>query len=201
MTLSIHETGLSLFPGTGFADERGGPDALGSKVNLPLDAGTGERGWLAALEAVLPVLAEAFKPDVIVSQHGADAHAWDPLAHLNVTTTAMGQAARLIDGLAHEWSGGRWLATGGGGYEIYRVVPRAWAIVWLAASHAETPSELPAAWRAKWAAEAAGVGGPPLPTTFTDPPNAGLEVGSWQAQADRAAIETAQALLREIQRA
>jgi acetoin utilization protein AcuC len=201
MTVSIHETGLSLFPGTGFADERGGPDALGSKVNLPLDAGTGERGWLAALEAVLPVLAETFKPEVIVSQHGADAHAWDPLAHLNVTTTAMGEAARLVDRLAHEWAGGRWLATGGGGYEIYRVVPRAWALVWLAAAHAETPPELPAAWRARWAADAAGRGGPPLPTTFIDPPNAGLEVGPWQAQADRVAIETAEALLGEIRRA
>jgi len=201
MTISIHETGLSLFPGTGFADERGGPDALGSKVNLPLDAGTGERGWLAALEAVLPVLAETFQPDVLVSQHGADAHAWDPLAHLNVTTTAMGEAARLIDGLAHEWAGGRWLATGGGGYEIYRVVPRAWALVWLAACHAEIPPELPASWRARWAAEAARTGGPEFPTTFTDPPNAGLEVGPWQAQADGRAVEIAAALLSEIRRA
>ena len=138
---------------------------------------------------------------MIVSQHGADAHAWDPLAHLNVTTTAMGQAARLVDALAHEWADGRWLATGGGGYEIYRVVPRAWALVWLAASHAEIPPELPAAWRARWAAEAAGAGGTPLPTTFTDPPNAGLDIGPWQAQADQAAIETAQALLGEIPRA
>jgi acetoin utilization protein AcuC len=113
----------------------------------------------------------------------------------------MGEAARLVDRLAHEWAGGRWLATGGGGYEIYRVVPRAWALVWLAAAHAETPLELPAAWRARWAAEATGGGGPPLPTTFTDPPNAGLEVDSWQAQADRAAIETAEAMLGELRRA
>ena len=150
---------------------------------------------------MLDRFAETFKPEVVVSQHGADAHAWDPLAHLNVTTTAMGEAARLVDRLAHEWAGGRWLATGGGGYEIYRVVPRAWALVWLAATHAETPPELPDAWRARWAAEAAGRGGPPLPTTFTDPPNAGQEVGRWEAQADRAAIETAEALLGELHRA
>ena len=123
MTVSIHETGLALFPGTGFPDELGGGDALGTKVNLPLDPRTGERGWLAALELVLPALAEAFQPEVLVSQHGADAHAFDPLAHLLVTTTAMGAAARLVDSLAHRWAGGRWLATGGGGYDVYRVVP------------------------------------------------------------------------------
>ena len=67
LTVSIHETGRALFPGTGFLDELGGPAARGSKVNLPLDPGTGERGWLAALELVLPALAEAFRPDVIVS--------------------------------------------------------------------------------------------------------------------------------------
>jgi acetoin utilization protein AcuC len=201
MTVSIHESGLSLFPGTGFADERGGPDAPGSKVNLPLDAGTGERGWLAALEAVLPALAKTFEPDIIVSQHGADAHAWDPLAHLKVTTTAMGEAARLIDRLTHRWAGGRWLATGGGGYEIYRVVPRVWALVWLAACHTEIPAELPEAWRARWAGEAARDGGPQLPTTFTDPPNAGLEVGPWQEQADRDAVGVAEALLSGIGRA
>jgi len=200
MTISIHETGSSLFPGTGFADERGGPDALGSKVNLPLDAGTGERGWLAALESVLPVLAETFQPDIVVSQHGADAHAWDPLAHLNVTTTAMGEAARLIDRLAHRWAGGRWLATGGGGYEIYRVVPRVWAMVWLAASHAEIPAELPEAWRARWATDAARTGGPALPRSFTDAPNAGAAYGPGHARADQRAVAIADALLDEIRR-
>jgi acetoin utilization protein AcuC len=200
MTISIHETGLSLFPGTGFVDERGGPEALGSKVNLPLDAGTGEQGWLAALRAVVPALAEAFEPDIVVSQHGADAHAWDPLAHLNVTTTAMGEAARLVDQIAHRWAGGRWLSTGGGGYEIYRVVPRVWAVVWLTASHAEIPAELPEAWRARWAADASRTGGPPLPTTFTDAPNAGLAYGVGQERVDRHAGAIAEAVLDQIRR-
>ena len=82
---------------------------------------TGDRASGAgspALELVLPALAEAFRPEVVVSQHGADAHAFDPLAHLRVTTTAMGAAARLVDGLAHRCAGGRWLATGGGGYDV-----------------------------------------------------------------------------------
>ena len=64
---------------------------------MPLEPDTGEAAWLAAVRALVPALAAAFGPDVIVSQHGADAHAWDPLAHLRVTTTAMGEAARLVD--------------------------------------------------------------------------------------------------------
>jgi acetoin utilization protein AcuC len=189
LTVSIHETGEALFPGSGFVDEIGGPGARGSKVNVPLDPGTGEIGWLAALRAVLPGLAQGFEPEVLVSQHGSDAHAFDPLAHLNVTTTAMGEAARLVDGLAHRWAGGRWLATGGGGYEIYRVVPRAWALVWLAGAHAQVPAALPAAWRAKWAPEAERAWGVELPEGFEDPPNAGLPYGPRQHEADRRAAE------------
>jgi len=173
LTVSIHETGRSLFPGTGFEDEVGEGAAAGTKVNLPLDAGTGERGWLAALELVLPALADRFRPEVIVSQHGADAHASDPLAHLRITTTAMGAAARLIDGLAHRHAGGRWLSTGGGGYDVYRVVPRTWSLVWLAAAHRKIPAALSEAWRTRWAADADHYGQSPIPTTFEDEPNAG----------------------------
>jgi acetoin utilization protein AcuC len=198
LTVSIHETGLALFPGSGFTDEVGGPGALGTKVNLPLDPLTGEIGWLAALHAVLPALAEGFEPEVVVSQHGSDAHAIDPLAHLNVTTTAMGEAARLVDSLAHRWAGGRWLATGGGGYEIYRVVPRAWALVWLAGAHAEVPDALPSAWRAKWAGEAERASGVDLPRTFEDLPNAGLPYGARQEAADRRAPEIAAEALAAI---
>ena len=99
---------------------------------MPLELFTGPEAWLAAVRTVVPALAAAFGPDVVVSQHGADTHAWDPLAHLRVTTTAMGAAARLVDQIAHRYAGGRWLATGGGGYDVYRVVPRAWALTWLA---------------------------------------------------------------------
>ena len=87
----------------------------------------------------MPTLAAVFGPDVVVSQHGADTHAWDPLANLRVTTTAMAAAARVVDAVAHRWAGGRWLATGGGGYDAYRVVPRAWALTWLAGAHREPP--------------------------------------------------------------
>jgi acetoin utilization protein AcuC len=198
MTVSIHETGLALFPGTGFPDELGGGDALGTKVNLPLDPGTGERGWLAALELVLPALAEAFQPEVVVSQHGADAHAFDPLAHLLVTTTAMGAAARLVDSLAHRWAGGRWLATGGGGYDVYRVVPRAWSQVWLAANHAPVPAAIPVAWREHWAADAERYGQAPIATTFDDPPHAGLPYRAAEEAADARALRIAEQVLKLV---
>ncbi len=195
VTVSIHESGHSLFPGTGFADELGGPGAEGTKVNIALDAGTGELGWVEALEIVLPPLAAAFRPEVIVSQHGADAHAFDPLAHLNVTTSAMGRAARLVDQLAHLHADGRWLATGGGGYDVYRVVPRAWAHVWLAQKHATVLGEIPEAWRERWAADAERYGQSPVPTTLDDPPNVGLSRGPLDDRLDGRAAEIAKDVL------
>ena len=200
MTVSIHETGSALFPGTGFASELGGGEAIGTKVNLPLDPGTGEDGWLAALELVLPPLAEAFEPEVVVSQHGADAHAFDPLAHLNVTTTAMGAAARLVDSIAHRWADGRWLATGGGGYDVYRVVPRAWSQVWLAANHAPVPDATPAEWRDLWANDAARYGQSPMPATFDDPPHAGLQYSPADELADGRAKAIAEQVLELVLR-
>ncbi|HET7169073.1 MAG TPA: acetoin utilization protein AcuC [Candidatus Limnocylindrales bacterium] len=183
LTVSIHETGRALFPGTGEADEIGEGVAAGTSVNVPLLPGTGEGAWLASVESLLPELAATFGPDLIVSQHGADSHAWDPLAHLNVTTTAHGRAARLVDAIAHRYAAGRWLATGGGGYDAYRVVPRTWALTWLAGAHREVPSSTPAAWRDRWATEAARYGQAPLPATFDDEPNAGLPLDGEQEMA------------------
>ena len=191
MTVSIHESGYSLFPGTGFADELGGPGAEGTAVNVPLDPGTGEIGWVEALEIALPRLAAAFRPDIVVSQHGADSHAYDPLAHLLVTTTAMGRAARLVDQLAHLHTGGRWLATGGGGYDVYRVVPRTWSHVWLAQTHAVALGSLDADWRARWAEDAERYGQSPIPESLDDPPNAGLPYRPAQEHADRRAADIA----------
>jgi acetoin utilization protein AcuC len=172
LTVSFHESGRYLFPGTGFADEVGEGPAAGTVVNVPLPPETGDGAWLAAVSALVPELAAVFRPDVVVSQHGADSHAWDPLAHLQNTVTAMGAGARLVHDLAHEHAGGRWLATGGGGYDVYRVVPRTWSLVWLAAAHRDPPAETPEAWRERWAADAARYGQTPMPLTFDDPPTA-----------------------------
>lgn len=184
LTVSIHESGRDLFPGTGFIDEVGEGIAAGSSVNLPLEPGIGADAWLAAVRALVPTLAAVFGPDVVVSQHGADSHAWDPLAHLRVTTTAMAEAARLVDAVAHRWSGGRWLATGGGGYDAYRVVPRAWALTWLAGAHREPAGQTPVAWRERWEADAGAFGTPGMPRTFLDGPNAAPSVGAAQEAAE-----------------
>ncbi len=191
LTVSFHESGRTLFPGTGWLDELGEGPAAGTVLNVPLDAGTGEVGWLAAVRLLVPELAAAFGPDIVVSQHGADAHAWDPLAQLRVTTTAMAAAARLVDGIAHLWSSGRWLATGGGGYDIYRVVPRAWSLVWLAGAHRETPERIDEGWRDRWAAEASRFRQAPPPERFLDEPNAGEAVSAVGATADERAVAIA----------
>ena len=198
LTLSIHETGRYLFPGTGHIDEIGEGSAAGTVVNVPLEPFTGEGPWTAAVRSLLPELAAAFGPDLIVSQHGADSHAWDPLAHLRTTTTAMDEAARLVDAVAHRHAGGRWLATGGGGYDAYRVVPRMWTLVWLAGAHRDVPTHTPEAWRATWSAEAARYGQAPMPETFLDAPNAGLAVDGNQTMAESMSGETAAAVRRVL---
>ncbi|MEA2536361.1 MAG: acetoin utilization protein AcuC [Chloroflexota bacterium] len=190
LTVSFHESGRFLFPGTGAEDDIGRGPAAGTVVNVPLEPSTGEAAWLSAVTALVPELAAAFRPDIVVSQHGADSHAWDPLAHLRVTTTAMGAAARLVDAVAHRHAGGRWLATGGGGYAIYRVVPRTWALTWLAGAHREAPDRTPAAWRERWSAEAVSWDGGPPPERLEDEPNAGLPVGPAQGAAELEAGRT-----------
>ena len=190
MTVSFHESGRYLFPGTGFVNELGWGAAAGTSVNMPFEPTTGEGAWLTAVRALGPALAAAFGPDLVVSQHGADSHAWDPLAHLLVTTTAMGAAARLTDAVAHRYARGAWLSTGGGGYDAYRVVPRTWSLVWLAAAHHEVPLAIPDAWREQWAAEGARYRQAPLPVRFDDPPNAGLPFDAEQEDAERQSLET-----------
>jgi len=197
LTLSFHESGQYLFPGTGGVGELGEGLAAGTAVNVPLEPGTGETAWLDAVQTLLPELAASFGPDLIVSQHGCDSHAWDPLAHLRVTTTAMGAAARLVDAVAHRFAGGRWLATGGGGYDAYRVVPRAWSLVWLAGAHRDVPDSTDPAWRHRWTVEGSQYGQAPLPVTFEDAVNAGLPLDATQ-QAAEARSRTMAELTRNL---
>jgi acetoin utilization protein AcuC len=126
LTISLHEHPATLFPGTGWPRETGAPGAEGSAVNVALPAGTGDAGWLRAFHAIVPALLRRFRPEVLVSQHGCDTHRLDPLAHLELTIDAQRAAHAAVHALAHETAGGRWLLTGGGGYELVRVVPRTW---------------------------------------------------------------------------
>jgi acetoin utilization protein AcuC len=126
LTVSLHQTPLALFPGTGFATETGGAGAEGSAVNVALPPGTGDAGWLRAYHAVVPAVVRAFQPQLLVSQCGADAHRLDPLADLRLTVDGQRESYLAMQALADEVCEGRWLVTGGGGYAIVEAVPRAW---------------------------------------------------------------------------
>jgi acetoin utilization protein AcuC len=126
LTISLHEHPATLFPGTGRPSESGGPDAEGSAVNVALPPGTRDAGWLRAFHAIVPPLLRSFRPQLLVSQHGCDTHWLDPLANLELTIDGQRAAHAAIHRLAHEMTDGRWLLTGGGGYELVQVVPRTW---------------------------------------------------------------------------
>jgi len=149
LTISLHQHPATIFPFTGLPAETGGPGAQGSAVNVALPAGTGDASWLRAFHAIVPPLLRQFRPQVLVSQHGADTHRLDPLAHLQVSIDAQRAAHAAIHALAHDLAGGRWLLTGGGGYELVRVVPRTWThLLAEAASQPIDPdAPTPAAWR------------------------------------------------------
>ncbi|MZQ81714.1 acetoin utilization protein AcuC [Paenibacillus sp. 5J-6] len=157
-TLSIHETGKFLFPGTGAVNERGEGDAFGTSINVPMEPYTEDESWLECFGEVLTETIARFQPDIIISQHGCDAHAFDPLAHVHCSMRVYKAMPELIHSLAHQWCEGRWVALGGGGYDIWRVVPRAWSLLWLAMSEqavlpqlaAQPQLELPQAWLDAW---------------------------------------------------
>jgi acetoin utilization protein AcuC len=140
LTISTHERGERLFPGTGFVRELGAGDAAGYSVNLPLEAYTDSAVYLPAFEAVVPPLLERFKPDVIVAQLGVDGHRTDPLTHLAFDLQGFVRAFARILPLAP-----RIVALGGGGYDV-RNVARGWTAAWAAINGVELPDELPASY-------------------------------------------------------
>jgi acetoin utilization protein AcuC len=146
LTISIHQSGRTLFPGTGFPHEYGAAEAQGTKVNVPLPPFTGDELWLRAFGEVVPPLLEAWKPEVLVTQLGCDTHHTDPLANLMLTTGAYRRTAAALHDLAHRTADGRWIATGGGGYQWARVVPRAWTLYFAQMAAVAIPDELPESW-------------------------------------------------------
>ena len=149
LTISLHEHPDTLFPGTGRPGETGGPHADGSAVNVALPAGTGDAGWLRAFHAVVPPVVRSFGPQLLVSQHGCDSHRDDPLTNLSLSIDGQRAAHAAIHALAHEVSGGRWLLTGGGGYEHVHVVPRTWTHLLFEAAGAplDPAAATPKLWR------------------------------------------------------
>jgi acetoin utilization protein AcuC len=149
MTISLHETGRVLFPGTGYPNDIGGPRAEGNAVNVAFPPGTSDGPWLRAFHAVVPPLVTSFRPEILFTQHGCDSHAQDPLAHMALSLDCQLESYKALHELAHEAAGGRWVAVGGGGYELVDVVPRAWShLVGVAAHHPVDPtSPVPESWR------------------------------------------------------
>ncbi|MFC5403178.1 acetoin utilization protein AcuC [Cohnella soli] len=187
-TLSIHETGKFLFPGSGFTHERGDSSGYGACLNLAMEPYTEDDSWLTCFSEAIERAALAFKPDIIVSQHGCDAHAFDPLAHIHCSMSIYREMPRLLQALAERHTGGKWVALGGGGYDHWRVVPRAWSLLWLemvrhpllaSIDAAPDGGPLPAGWPdIKTTMSPDG----PLPTTWLD------DVASWEPMPRRAEI-------------
>lgn len=178
MTVSLHETGRALFPGTGFPGDTGGPKAADTAVNIALPPGTGDEGWLRAYQAVVPTVVRAFGPDVLLSQHGCDCHYSDPLAHLSVSIDAMATAYSWVRELAEDVCGGRWVAVGGGGYELVEVVPRAWThLIGIVTGRPVDPvTPVPEEWRA-YVEETYGR---EAPLTMGDRGGRPIRYGAWE---------------------
>ena len=192
LTLSLHESGRYLFPGTGHAHEVGEGDGRASAVNVPLAPQTSGAVWLEAFDAVVEPLVRAFQPDVLVTQLGCDTHATDPLAHLALTLDDMQAIDARLHTLAHEAADGRWVATGGGGYQLVSVVPRAWTLAFAEMSGGRMPIETPMGWRELVVARTRSI----PPHDFHDPaPLLGDDVGHRTREFAAASIATVRGLV------
>jgi acetoin utilization protein AcuC len=167
LTVSLHESGHYLFPGTGFIDELGGGAGYGYSINVPLEPYAGDEALARVLDGVVVPLVRAYAPDLIVTQCGCDSHLLDPLTHLAGTTRIWPVFARAFHALAHELCGGRWLALGGGGYDLYSVVPRAWTLLFAEMVQMPLPEALPA----EYLAVRRRYSGKPMADTFLDVPD------------------------------
>jgi acetoin utilization protein AcuC len=144
LTISLHQSGRTLFPGTGFVHEIGRGQGQGYSVNVPLPPYTDDEAYLWAFRQIVPPLVERFLPDILVTQLGVDTHVLDPLASLALTTHGHLALFEELNALAQ-----RWLALGGGGYNL-DVVPRSWALAWGVMSGQTLPQELPLVYQAKY---------------------------------------------------
>lgn len=166
-TLSIHETGRYLFPGTGDVNERGAGQGYGFSFNIPVDAFTEDESFQEVYRTAMFEIAEYFKPDIIITQNGADAHYHDPLTHLSTTIDTYRIIPKIAHEVAHQYCNGKWIAVGGGGYDMWRVVPRAWAFIWLEMNGIGTDiaGDLPKEWINEWQSQSTV----PLPLHWDDP--------------------------------
>ena len=192
LTCSVHESGRYLYPGTGGLAERGAGAGVGTSVNVPLPPFAGDGPYLRAIEEVIAPAVRRFRPDVLVSHQGADPHHADPYSHLQVSLDGLRRSYRLMNELAADAAGGRWIVLAGGGYNI-DLLARAWTLQLAEMLGDEPDDAIPAGWLAL-AQERAG-------QPFTDRlrADAGPEAGAdRRAAADAGGgvvVEQARALL------
>lgn len=124
LCISIHESGMTIYPWSGFVEEIGEGKGKGYTVNVPLMQESDDEIFIGAFESVVPPLVESFKPDAVVAVIGADTHREDLLGHLNITSNGYERAVRIINGLSPKL-----LVTGGGGYNVYKTAAL-WTLAW-----------------------------------------------------------------------
>lgn len=196
MTVSLHESPVCLFPGTGFPAETGGRGAEGSAVNIALPPGTTDAGWLRAFHAIVPQVVQAHQPDILITQHGCDSHNDDPLADLELSVDGQLASYLALAELADRHCQGRWVSTGGGGYAVLQVVPRAWTHLLGVVSGEPVPpeTEIPQAWR-----DEVGGDAPRFMTDHADIAFEPFEQGfSPESRLDQAVLATRRAVFPEL---
>lgn len=167
LTISVHESGRYLFPGTGFERDIGIGAGTGYAVNVPLPPYAGAAQYLRVADEIIAPSLRAFRPDVIFAQLGADTHRDDPLTQLDLTVEGFVELVGRIVDTADEVCDGRIAATGGGGYGTYFAVPRMWASAFAMLLGESVPTCLPDAWLTR-ASAAAGLTAPPVRHTFEE---------------------------------
>ncbi|MEK6441690.1 acetoin utilization protein AcuC [Pseudonocardia sp. T1-2H] len=166
LTVSMHQHPLTLWPGTGWPGKLGKDKGEGYAANVPLPPGTGDAGWRRAFNAVVPSLLKEFRPQILVTECGADTHAEDPLANLELSVDGQRAIYHTLRELAETTAGGKWLVLGGGGYSLFRVVPRSWTHLLATALDRDLDPRRPIP--AGWTAHAATLTRQPLPVAMTD---------------------------------
>ncbi|WP_226352100.1 acetoin utilization protein AcuC [Pseudonocardia sp. ICBG601] len=194
LTISMHQHPLTLWPGTGWAGETGRGAGEGYAVNVSLPPGTGDAGWLRAFHGVVPSLLESFRPQVLVTECGADTHSEDPLANLELSVDGHRAIYHALREMAETTAGGKWLVLGGGGYALYRVVPRSWTHLMAVAldRDVDPDTSIPADWTALAATRTRS----PLPVSMSDGADPAFERwgGSFGERVDSAILETRRAV-------
>ncbi len=137
MTISLHESGNFLFPGSGFEHEMGEGEGMGFSINVPLHPFTDDETYLWTFEEVVVPLIEGFKPEVMVTQLGVDTFYSDPLAHLCLTTNGYAKVIEKVKDISLPW-----VALGGGGYEVANVA-KAWTLAWAIMNDVDLNDDLP----------------------------------------------------------